>query len=169
MYCGCGCKFICEMVSRPLAVHYLFQCACTSLSKLKVPSNVFGWRASVFVGRRDSNLALTMAPRMTGRMKWLVSCIEWFDPYLEVWRQLITAGTPNPELAVHAAECASYWQQAYMYGGLMNKYNNNYEDNILSRLALDLKILTWSQLTPMRKAGYGIICFHHDRLAVIAW
>ena len=41
--------------------------------------------------------------------------IEQFDPYLEVWSQLNTAGTPHPGL--ECAVCASSGEHVYMYGG----------------------------------------------------
>ena len=95
----------------------------------------------------------------------LASSIEQFDPYLEVWTQLNTAGTPHPRLMY--AACASYGEHVYMYGGTNNKF-----EGVLS--CLNVKTLTWSQLSPartaggpMRKAACGIVHFHHDKLAVI--
>ena len=96
----------------------------------------------------------------------LASSIEQFDPYLEVWTQLNTAGTPHPGLKY--AGRASYGEHVYMYGGANNKF-----EGVLS--CLNVKTLTWSQLSltgrtaggPMRKIGCGIVHFHHDKLAVI--
>ena len=96
----------------------------------------------------------------------LASSIEQFDPYLEVWTRLNTAGTPHPGL--NFADCASYGEHVYMYGGFKDKL-----EGVLS--CLNVKTLTWSQLSlaggtaggPMRKAGCGIVHFHHDKLAVI--
>ena len=89
-------------------------------------------------------------------------CIEQFDPYLEVWRQLSTTGTPHPGLA--SAACASVGDQVYMYGGGGKRY-----EGVLSLLSL--KTLTWSQLCqeagPMRKSSCGMVSFHGDQLAVI--
>ena len=96
----------------------------------------------------------------------LANCIEQFDPYLEVWSQLNTAGTPHPGL--EGAACASSGEHVYMYGGAKSRYKG-----VLS--FLNVKSLTWSQLSPeggtagvpMRKAGCGMVHFHHDKLAVI--
>ena len=95
----------------------------------------------------------------------LASSIEKFDPYLEVWTQLNTAGTPHPGLILPG--CASYGEHVYMYGGTSNKF-----EGFLS--CLNVKTLTWSQLSPagtaggpMKKAACGIVHFHHDKLAVI--
>ena len=96
----------------------------------------------------------------------LATCIEQFDPYLEVWSQVNTAGTPHPGL--EAAACASSGEHVYMYGGFKGRYNG-----VLS--CLDLKSLAWSQLSaeggtaggPMRKTYCGMVHFHHDKLAVI--
>ena len=102
----------------------------------------------------------------------LASNIEQFDPYLELWTQLNTAGTPHPGLWYTA--CASTGEHLYMYGG----YNIRKDefDNTLSYLSV--KTLTWSQLypagtvggleiRPMGKMGCGIVHFHHDKLAVV--
>ena len=95
----------------------------------------------------------------------LASSIEQFDPYLEVWAQLNTAGTPHRGLKY--AGRASYGEHVYMYGGANNKF-----EGVLS--CLNVKTLTWSQLSPartaggpMRKVGCGIVHFHHNKLAVI--
>ena len=94
----------------------------------------------------------------------LGSCIEQFDPCHEVWCQLNTAGTPHPGLS--RAACASLGENVYMYGGFSWK---GYE-GVLSKL--NLKTLTWSQLSPktaggpMRKLGCGLIIVH-DKLVVI--
>ena len=94
----------------------------------------------------------------------LGSCIEQFDPRHEVWRQLNTAGTPHPGLSY--AACASVGENVYMYGGVSWKG----PEGVLSKL--NLKTLTWSQLSPetaggpMRKHGCGLIIVH-DKLVVI--
>ena len=95
----------------------------------------------------------------------LANCIERLDPYLEVWSQLNTAGTPPP--GRFAAAGASYGEHVYMYGGL----NNNFK-SVLS--CLNVKTLIWSWLCPagtaggpMGKAECGMVHFHHDKLAVI--
>ena len=98
----------------------------------------------------------------------LARCIEQFDPYLEVWRQLYnTTGTPHPGL--DGAACARIADQVYMYGGLSWK---RYYKGVLS--LLNLKTFTWSQLcqeatagAPMSKYGCGMVSFHGDQLAVI--
>ena len=52
----------------------------------------------------------------------LANCIELFDPYLEVWSQLNTAGPPRPGLV--CAACASSGEHVYMYGGYtMDKFD----------------------------------------------
>ena len=43
------------------------------------------------------------------------SRIEQFDPYLEVWDQLSTVGTPHPGFS--SAACTSFGEHVYMYGG----------------------------------------------------
>ena len=93
-------------------------------------------------------------------------CIEQFDPYLEVWRQLNTTGTAHPGLSDGA--CTLVVDQLYMYGG----YSGKRREDVLSLLSL--KTLTWSQLCqeataggPMRKSSCGMVSFHGDQLAVI--
>ena len=96
----------------------------------------------------------------------LANCIEQFDPYLEVWSQLNTAGTPHPGL--ESAACASSGELVYMYGGAKSRY-----EGVLS--CFNVKSLTWLQLSPeggtagrpMRKIYCGMVHFHHDKLAVI--
>ena len=94
----------------------------------------------------------------------LRSCIEQFDPCREVWLQLKTAGTPHPGLLFTA--CASVGENVYMYGGRSGKRR----EAVLSKL--NLKTLTWSQLSPetaggpMRKCFCGLIIVH-DKLVVI--
>ena len=95
-------------------------------------------------------------------------CIEQFDPYLEVWRQLNTTGTPHPGLSSVACASIADLDQMYMYGGSGGK---RYE-GVLNLLSL--KTLTWSQLSqeataggPMRKYSCGMVSFHGDQLAVI--
>ena len=97
----------------------------------------------------------------------LATCIEQFDPYLEIWSQVNTAGTPHPGL--EGAACASNGEHVYMYGG---RFKGRYE-GVLS--CLNMKSLTWSQLSPeggtaggpMRKTYCGMVHFHHNKLAVI--
>ena len=93
--------------------------------------------------------------------------IEPFDPYLEVWCRLNTAGTPHAGL--HYAACASHGEHVYMYGGVGTKY-----EDFLSCLNFAVKTPTWSQLCPaetvggpMRKISCGMVHFHDDKLAVI--
>ena len=93
--------------------------------------------------------------------------IEQFDPYLEIWSQLNTAGIPHPGLL--SAACASHWELVYMYGGRSTKYKG-----ALSCLNFGIKTPTWSQLCPaetvggpMRKILCGMVHFHDDKLAVI--
>ena len=94
----------------------------------------------------------------------LGSCIEQFNPDLEVWRQLNTAGTPHPGLA--NAACVSDGENVFMYGG----YSGKRYEGVLSRL--NLETLTWSQLSPetaggpMRKEGCGLIIVQ-DKLVLI--
>ena len=96
----------------------------------------------------------------------LATCIEQFDPYLEVsWRQLNTRGTPHPGLV--APGCTSLEEHVYMYGGFSGK---KYE-GVLS--CLNMKTLTWSLLYPetdggpMRKFGSVMVMFHGEKVAVI--
>jgi hypothetical protein len=93
--------------------------------------------------------------------------IEQFDPYLEIWSRLNTAGIPHPGL--HDAACALHGEHAYMYGG----DGANFE-GALSCLNFGVKTPTWSQLCPaetvggpMRKTSCDIVHFHDDKLAVI--
>ena len=94
----------------------------------------------------------------------LKSCIEEFNPDLEVWRQLNTAGTPHPGLSY--AACVSDGENVFMYGGSSAKRR----EGVLSRL--NLETLTWSQLSPetaggpMRKGGCGLIIVQ-DKLVLI--
>ena len=101
----------------------------------------------------------------SGKLK-LANSIEQFDPFLEVWRQLNTVGTPHPELV--DAACVSLGENVYMYGG----HNQRRYEGALS--CLNVKSLTWSLLCPgevaggpMRKIACGIVMFHGDKLAVI--
>ena len=96
----------------------------------------------------------------------LSTCIEQFDPYLEVWGQLSTTGTPHPGLDV--AVCASVGDNMYMYGG---SSGTRYQ-GVLS--LLNLKTLTWSQLCqeataggPMRKSGCRMVCYDGNQLVVM--
>ena len=96
----------------------------------------------------------------------LANVIELFDPYLEVWRQLNTTGTPHPGL--HLATCASVADDVYMYGGRSGE--TGYE-GVLSYF--DMKKLTWSQLcpeatagAPMRKYGCGLIIVHENIIVI---
>ena len=85
----------------------------------------------------------------------LRSCIEQFNPVLEDWRQLNTAGTPHPGL--DSAACVSDGENVFTYGG----YSGKGFEGVLSKL--NLETLTWSQLSPetaggpMRKAGCRLI------------
>ena len=94
----------------------------------------------------------------------LKSCIEQFNPDLEVWRQLNTAGTPHPGLL--SAACVSDGENIFTYGGSSGKRF----EGVLSRL--NLETLTWSQLSPetaggpMRKDGCGLIIVQ-DKLVLI--
>ena len=94
----------------------------------------------------------------------LRTCIEQFDPDLEVWRQLNTAGTPHP--GVLSAACVSDGENVFMYGG----YSGKRFEGVLSKL--NLEILTWSQLSPetaggpMRKESCGLIIIQ-DKLVLI--
>ena len=104
---------------------------------------------------------------VSGLQDELALRIEQFDPYLEVWSQLNTAGTPHPGL--RCAACASHGEHVYMYGGKSAKYKDS-----LSCLNFGVKTPTWSQLCPaetvggpMRKILCGMVHFHDDRLAVI--
>ena len=96
----------------------------------------------------------------------LPSRIECFDPYLEVWSQVNTAGTPHPGL--YKAACVLLGERMYVYGGCIR--SQTYAD-ILS--CLDLNRLTWSQIStgtaggPMKKCSCGMVLFHGDKLAVI--
>ena len=104
-----------------------------------------------------------------GRIQ-LASVVEQFDIHSEVWCQRDTGGTPHPGLSF--AACTSFGNRLFIYGGCYNGILSN-NNGVLS--CLDLKTLTWSQLSlaggtaggPMRKVGCGIVHFHHDKLAVI--
>ena len=66
--------------------------------------------------------------------------VEQFDPYLETWSGLDTAGTPHPGLG--CAACASYGEHVYMYGG-----EGAEVEGALSCLDFGVKRTpTWSQL-----------------------
>ena len=93
--------------------------------------------------------------------------IEQFDPYLEIWSPLNTAGTPHPGLEY--AACASHGEHVYMYGGECTDV-----EGVLSCLNFGVKTPTWSQLCsaetvggPMRKIMCGMVHVHNDKLAVI--
>ena len=95
----------------------------------------------------------------------LANIIELFDPYLEVWRQLNTTGTPHPGL--YFAACASVADDVYMYGG----HSGKKIEGVLSYF--DMKKLTWSQLcpeatagAPMRKCGCGLIIVQENVIVI---
>ena len=95
----------------------------------------------------------------------VANVIEQFDPYLEVWRQLDTTGTPHPGLS--SATCASVADDVYMYGGSSGER----VEGVLSYF--DMKKLTWSQLcpeatagAPMRKFACGIIIVHKNIIVI---
>ena len=103
----------------------------------------------------------------SGHLDELARRIEQFDPYLETWSQLNTAGIPHPGLKF--AACTSHGEHVYMYGGQGTKY-----EGILSCLNFPVKTPTWTQLCPaetiggpMRKISCGIVHFHDNKLAVI--
>ena len=97
----------------------------------------------------------------------LATCIEQFDPYLEVWCQLNTTGTPHPGLS--DACCTSFGKHVYMYNGISGERC----EHVLS--CLNVKTLTWSLLCsertdggPMKKYGSGMVIFKYgDKVAVI--
>ena len=95
----------------------------------------------------------------------IANSIEVFDPYLEVWRQLNTTGTPHPGLEL--AACASVADDVYMYGG----HSGERAEGVLSYF--DMKQLTWSQLcpeatagAPMRKYGCGLFIVHKNIIVI---
>ena len=99
-----------------------------------------------------------------GRIK-LARRIEQFDPYLEIWSQLNTGGTPHSGLA--GVACTSFGDHMYMYGGFALK-------GLGGALSyLNVKTLTWSLLCPetaggpMRKGACAMVHFNHKKLAVI--
>ena len=103
----------------------------------------------------------------SGHRDELARRIEQFDPYLEIWSQLNTAGAPHPGLRCTA--CASHGEHVYMYGGHGTKY-----EGVLNCLNFGVKTPTWSQLCPadavggpIRKTLCGMVHFHDDKLAVI--
>ena len=104
-----------------------------------------------------------------GRIQ-LASVVEQFDIHSEVWCQRDTGGTPHPGLS--QAACTSFGNRLFIYGGYCDATYSNFSGSLS---CLDLTTLTWSQLSlaggtaggPMRKAGCGIVHFHHDKLAVI--
>ena len=53
---------------------------------------------------------------VSGSKNDIADCIEQFDPYLEVWSELNTAGTPHPGLEI--AACASSGEHFYTYEGI---------------------------------------------------
>ena len=99
----------------------------------------------------------------------LANRIEYFDPYLEVWSQRNTTGSPHPGLEYTVS--ASCGENMYMYGGF-NMEGDDYEGALS---CLNVKTLTWSQLCgpagtaggPITKGSCGMVHFHHDKLAVI--
>ena len=97
--------------------------------------------------------------------KQLAKYIEEFDPTKDVWRQLTTKGAPHPGLS--AVACTSFGGYLYTFGG----FDGEQLHCTLSRL--ELKTLTWSQLSavaedgPMRKDASGMVHFNSDKLAVI--
>ena len=102
-----------------------------------------------------------------------LACIEQFDPYLEIWSQLMinTAGTLHPGLKY--PPCTLHGEHVYMYGGRGTKH-----EGVLSCLTFGVRTSTWSQLCPaetvggpMRKGSCGMVHvhFHDDKLAVIVW
>ena len=94
----------------------------------------------------------------------LRSCVEQFNPDLEVWRQFNTAGTPHPGLSY--AACVSDGENVFTYGG--SSWMR--PEGVLSKL--NLETLTWSQLSPetaggpMRNASCGLIIVQ-DKLVLI--
>ena len=112
-----------------------------------------GWTADYDSGSEDKKIKLA-------------TCVEQFDPYLEVWRQLNTTETPHPGLEVYG--CTSFGEHAYMYGGISR---DRYE-GVLS--CLNVKTLTWSLICPetgggpMKKCGSGMVMFKYgEKVAVI--
>ena len=138
---------------------------CMAARDMYEPSAKFSHAAFSLEGRVYVRGGQTTGYEMKDERIKLANCIEQFDPYLEVWRQLNTAGTPHPGLAVSG--CTSFGERVYMYGGLSDKRF----EGVLS--CLNVKTLTWSLLCheidggPMRKCGCGMVIFHGDKVAVI--
>ena len=145
------------MVSRSMATREVYEpTARFNPAFISTPRHLYLWggRTVTFeTGSEDASIQLAR-------------CIEQYDPYLEVWRQLNTTGTPHPGL--YGAACASVADKLYMYGGNSGKRL----EGVLSLLSL--KTLTWSQLcqeaiagSPMRKSSCGMVSLRGDQLAVI--
>lgn len=102
----------------------------------------------------------------------VVSVIEHFDPYKEVWfRPTITMDT-HPGF-YNSAFC-SFGYNLFMYGGTSRKdMSINFISGMLSQL--DIKKFTWKVFSnaktdngrPMKKIGSGLVHFGHNKLAVI--
>ena len=93
------------------------------------------------------------------------SCIEVFDPHLEIWEKCPTTGVPPPGL--YSAACTSLLGSLYWFGG----YDDNTYYNSLHKL--DATNLEWKELQPlnqpggvMRKSGCGMAPFLQDQLAM---
>ena len=97
--------------------------------------------------------------------KQLAKSIDEFDPTKDVWRQLMTKGVPHPGLS--AVVCISFGGCLYTFGG----FDGDQLHCTLSQL--ELKTLTWSQLSdmaedgPMRKDASGMVHFSSNKLAVV--
>ena len=128
-----------------------------SHANCSIESGVFlrgGRTSDLESGSRDARIKLAN-----------VHVIDLFDPYLEVWRQLNTTGTPHPGL--DGAACASVADDVYMYGGSSGERI----EGVLTYF--DMKKLTWSQLcpeatagAPMRKYGCGLIIVHENIIVI---
>ena len=101
----------------------------------------------------------------------LADSIEIFDPYLEEWNHLGTAGTPP----LSGSFCTSFGERVYVYTGYTGRHSDASVLNYLDPKTLAGHNSGQSQAQlkgqlmdrAMRKWGCDMVHFHHDKLAVI--
>ena len=91
--------------------------------------------------------------------------VQVYDFCLEVWKEVLTHGSPPPGLGAGASAHSEHY--LYVYGGVMD---DGTFSGCLHRL--DTKISSWTQLAahsanaPMKKLGCAMIVYEHSVIII---
>ena len=96
----------------------------------------------------------------------LVSVLEIFDPYLEIWEQQSTFGVPPPGLYLGA--CTAIGESMYSYGGHNGqfRYNTLHQQDTTKQQWEAVQVHNSSE-SPMWKVGCAMVSYDGDKLALI--